>query len=108
MGNFYTYAPFARNSIDTLDRVEVLRGPSSVLYGQASKGGILNSVSKTSHFTAQGSARIAYGSWDHKQDVVDLTGQVDEADTPGRRVVAGGRGDWPRQRGLEAGRASCR
>src|SRR3546814_13425843 len=81
MRNFYTYAPFARNSIDTLDRVEVLRGPSSVLYGQASNGGIINSVSKTPQFTAQGSARIEYGSWDHKQAVVDLTGPVDEAGT---------------------------
>src|SRR3546814_2729930 len=61
MRNFYTYAPFARNSLDTLDRVEVLRGPSSVLYGQASNGGIITSVSKTPQFTAQGSARIEYG-----------------------------------------------
>src|SRR3546814_9553846 len=43
MRNFYTYAPFARNSIDTLDRVEVLRGPSSVLYGQERKSTRLNS-----------------------------------------------------------------
>src|SRR3546814_14605836 len=27
MRNFYSYAPFARTAVDTLDRVEVLRGP---------------------------------------------------------------------------------
>src|SRR3546814_16664687 len=101
MRNFYTYAPFARNSIDTLDQVEVLRGPSSGLYGQASNGGIINSVSKTPQFTAQGSARIEYGSWDHKQAVVDLTGPVDAAGTLAGRVVAVVRGAGKQPRGTK-------
>src|SRR3546814_9750175 len=67
MRNFYSYAPFARTAVDTLNRVEVLRGPSSVLYGQATNGGIINSVSKTPQFTPEGYVRLEYGSYDRKQ-----------------------------------------
>lgn len=78
MRNFYSYAPFARTSVDVLDRVEVLRGPSSVLYGQASNGGIINSVSKTPRFTSGGTARLEYGSYDRKQAAIDVTGPLSE------------------------------
>ncbi len=36
----------ARTDIYTLEQVEVLKGPASVLYGQAAPGGIVSSVSK--------------------------------------------------------------
>jgi iron complex outermembrane recepter protein len=101
MRNFYTYAPFARNAIDTLDRVEVLRGPSSVLYGQASNGGIINSVSKTPLFDAQGTARVEYGSWDRMQAVVDLTGPLDDAGRFAARVVGVVRDAGQQTRGLQ-------
>src|SRR3546814_17684871 len=42
MRNFYSYAPFARTAVATLNRVEVLSGPSSVLFGQATTGGIIH------------------------------------------------------------------
>ncbi|MGQ3289706.1 TonB-dependent siderophore receptor [Sphingopyxis sp.] len=87
MRSLYTFAPFARAAVDTLSRVEVLRGPSSVLYGQASNGGIINSVSKRPEFEAGGSARIEYGSWDRKQAMVDLTGPLG-GDTLAGRIVA--------------------
>lgn len=87
MRNLYTYAPFARTAVDTVARVEVLRGPSSVLYGQATNGGIINSVSKRPSFVLAGSARIEYGSFDRKQAVVDITGPLDSAGTLAGRVV---------------------
>lgn len=87
MRNFYTYAPFARTAVDTLERVEVLRGPSSVLYGQATNGGIVNSVSKRPEFEAGGAARLEYGSWDRKQAVLDVTGPLDAAGTVAGRFV---------------------
>lgn len=36
----------ARSDIYTLEQVEILKGPASVLYGQGSPGGILNTISK--------------------------------------------------------------
>ena len=88
MRTLYTFAPFARTAVDTLSRVEVLRGPSSVLYGQATNGGIINSVSKRPAFQTGGSARIEYGSWDRVQGMVDLTGPLDAGGTLAGRVVA--------------------
>src|SRR3546814_10406259 len=81
MRNFYSYAPFARTAVDTLNRVEVLRGPSSVLYGQATNGGIINSVSKTPQFTPEGYVRLEYGSYDRKQEAMDLTGPLNGSGT---------------------------
>lgn len=88
MRNLYTFAPFARTAVDTLDRVEVLRGPSSVLYGQATNGGIINSVSKRPEFERAGVVRLEYGSWDRKQASLDVTGGLDSAETLAGRLVA--------------------
>lgn len=46
------YDPF------TLQQVEVLKGPSSVLYGQTAPGGIVNLVSRRPSFTFRGEAQI--------------------------------------------------
>lgn len=101
MRNFYTYAPFARTAIATLDRVEVLRGPASVLYGQASNGGIINSVSKTPEFEAERYARLEYGSWDRKQAVVDITGPLDAGRTLAARVIGVARDAGQQTREIE-------
>lgn len=52
--------------IDTwhLDRVEVLRGPASVLYGEGAIGGAINLVSKAPNpKTLENEALLSYGSW---------------------------------------------
>lgn len=46
-----------------LDRIEVLKGPASVLYGQASPGGIINSVSKRPLDRPFHEVFIEGGSW---------------------------------------------
>lgn len=46
------------------DRVEVIRGPASVLYGSNAMGGVINIVtSKLKKDTIQTNARISYGSY---------------------------------------------
>jgi iron complex outermembrane receptor protein len=87
MRTSWTFAPLARNAVEGLDRVEVLRGPSSVLYGQASNGGIINSVSKTPRFTAGGSVRAEYGSYDRKQVMADVTGPLGGSGALAGRIV---------------------
>src|SRR3546814_5703538 len=87
MRNFYSYAPFARTAVDTLNRVEVLRGPSSVLYGQATNGGIINSVSKTPRSEEHTYVRLEYGSYDRKQAGVDLPGPLNGSGTLAGRIV---------------------
>jgi len=81
----------ARPDPYTLERVELLRGPSSVLYGQGQIGGVLNLVSKRPLAEAQREVQVQLGSYGRKQVAVDLTGPLD---TEGRwlyRLVAIGR-----------------
>lgn len=61
----------------TLERVEILKGPSSVLYGQGSLGGVINLSSKLpqQEFAAQVWAQ--YGTFERKQLAADITGALD-------------------------------
>ncbi len=60
-----------------LERIEVLKGPSSVLYGQASPAGVLNLVSKRAGMEPTGSAQLIYGSNGFKQAAIDVGGGAD-------------------------------
>jgi iron complex outermembrane receptor protein len=59
-----------------MERVEVLRGPASVLYGQAPVGGIINSVSRRPQSEQGGEITVEYGTFDFKQVKFDMTGPV--------------------------------
>lgn len=59
-----------------MERIEVLRGPSSVLYGQAPVGGIVNAVSKRPHGAEGGEITVEYGTFDFKQVKFDHSGLV--------------------------------
>jgi len=61
----------------TLERVELLRGPSSVLYGQGGVGGVLNLVSKRPQAETQREVQLQYGSFNRKQISADFTGSLD-------------------------------
>jgi len=72
----------------TLERVEVIKGPSSMLYGQSSVGGLLNFVSKRPQAEQKSELQLQYGSFDRKQIAFDSTGPLDEDGTLLYRVVA--------------------
>ena len=61
-----------RQDIYTLEQVEVLKGPASVLYGAGSPGGIINVVTKRPHGVTEGEVRLDYGSFDRKQIATDI------------------------------------
>lgn len=61
-----------------LERVEVLRGPSSVLYGQASPSGVINMVSKMPTDTPFHEIGLSYGTFDKKRSTFDFGGPVDD------------------------------
>ena len=76
-----------RPELYTIEQVELLRGPASVLYGQGSPGGIVNYVSKTPRAERSGEIVARYGSFDNKQLGVDVTGALnDEQSVQGRFV----------------------
>ncbi len=72
----------------TLERVEVIKGPSSMLYGQSSVGGLLNLVSKRPQAERRNELQLQYGSFDRKQIAFDSTGPLDDDGTLLYRVVA--------------------
>lgn len=46
------------------ERIEVLKGPASLLYGEGAVGGAVNYVSKLPGKTFEGEANVSAGSWD--------------------------------------------
>ena len=62
----------------TLKQVEILKGPSSVLYGQGSTGGILNLVSKRPEAETKGELSAEAGNYNRKQLAGDITGAVND------------------------------
>jgi iron complex outermembrane receptor protein len=61
------------------ERLEVLHGPASVLYGQNSPGGIINYVSKRPTGETFREVEVSAGSFDRYQGQFDMGGTVDEA-----------------------------
>ena len=60
-----------------LESVEVLKGPSSVLYGETPPGGLINQVTKRP--AAERTTEVAgvFGSFDRRQFEADTTGSID-------------------------------
>ncbi|MDO5087107.1 MAG: TonB-dependent siderophore receptor [Comamonadaceae bacterium] len=61
-----------RRSTANIERVEILKGPSSVLYGRSAGGGVINMVSKFANFTPRRSVGLAYGSWANRSATFDI------------------------------------
>ena len=70
------------------ERIEVLRGPASVLYGQASPGGLVNYVSKRPTLRPLREVELEAGSFERLQGKLDLGGPIDEAGRFSYRLTA--------------------
>jgi len=73
-----------------MERVEVVKGSSSVLYGQAKAGGVVNQVGKAPTETAQNEVGLEFGSNAHMRGTVDLSGPVDSSGRVLYRIVGVG------------------
>lgn len=60
----------------SIDRVEVLKGPASVLYGQLQPGAVVNIVTKQPKREWAGNASLSYGRFQDWRGAVDLTGPI--------------------------------
>ncbi|PXW67111.1 TonB-dependent siderophore receptor [Methylobacterium sp. B4] len=77
-----------------VERIEVLRGPASVLYGDGAIGGVVNVVSKKPLFTPLNVARVGFGEDGVARAAIDTTGPVGES-LAYRLNVSGNRaGGW--------------
>lgn len=61
-----------RRSTANVERIEILKGPASVLYGRGAGGGVVNLVSKQARFDAKSSVTVRGGSWDNYGGTLDI------------------------------------
>lgn len=61
-----------RQSTANIERIEVLKGPASVLYGRGSGGGMINMISKQANFDSPTTLNVRGGSWDKYGGMVDI------------------------------------
>jgi iron complex outermembrane receptor protein len=73
-----------------LERLEVLRGPSSVLFGKGDVGGVVNRVSKLPSVDAPREVVVQTGSFGRKQVAADFGGALDDEGKLLYRVVGVG------------------
>ncbi|CAN5123785.1 TonB-dependent ferrichrome receptor FiuA [soil metagenome] len=59
------------------ETVEVLKGPSSVLYGQVPPGGLVNLTSRRPSDVRSSELQVQYGSYNHIEVAGDTTGSID-------------------------------
>lgn len=83
-----------------LERIDIIKGPASVLYGQAGPGGIVNLVSKVPRFLQHGEVFVQGGGFSEVRSGFDIGGPV-PTDVPGteqfayRVIGLGWNGDGP-------------
>jgi len=70
-----------------LERVEVLRGPASVLYGQGTPSGVINMVTKRPLDTPFHEVGVEYGTFNKKRTTFDLSGPLDDQGVYSYRVA---------------------
>ena len=66
-----------RNEPYAFERIEVLRGPASVIAGQNGPGGVVNLVSKRPQADGMREVAVQFGNESRKQVAADMTGALD-------------------------------
>lgn len=87
MRRLYNFSPMARPEVYGLERVEVLRGPSSVLYGAGATGGIINAISKRPDFEDAGEIGLQVGNFSRRQLQGDITGELGDSGNLAGRLL---------------------
>ncbi|WP_076415418.1 TonB-dependent siderophore receptor [Shewanella sp. UCD-KL12] len=73
--------------IELYERVEVLKGPSALLYGKSTPGGMINLVTKKAHDEMQFNLSQEYGSFGFNQSLLDAGGSLNESGSIRSRVI---------------------
>ncbi|MCO8164126.1 TonB-dependent receptor [Pseudomonas sp. 21LCFQ010] len=85
MTNSLVVRPEILSDLSNIERVEVLKGPASVLYGRGNPGGLINLVTRKPTYTPQGQLKAQVGSWDMRRLQAYLSGPLDS-----QHALAGG------------------
>jgi vitamin B12 transporter len=68
---------FSNLVVDDIDRIEVVRGPQSALYGSDSVGGVINIITKTPEHGVHGSAEVAMGVEGYRRSALEVSAAND-------------------------------
>ncbi len=82
---------FANLPVDDIERIEVLRGPQSTLYGSEALGGVINIVTRKHADTFTGAATMEGGSHDSLHSRMEFTAPINMQDA-GTLTLAGAGG----------------
>jgi iron complex outermembrane receptor protein len=82
-GNYNNTRPNTYN----MERIEILKGPSSMLYGQGSTGGIINMVTKRPHEQTEGEIIAQFGNFGRKQIAGDFNTTLTDNESIEARFV---------------------
>lgn len=66
----------ANPPIDTIERLEIIKGPNAVLFGLNEPGGVLNIITKQPQVVPSHSLEQSFGSFDYYKTTLDSTGPV--------------------------------
>lgn len=73
-----------------LERIEVLRGPSSTMYGQGDAGGVVSRISKRPHADSPREVEVQFGNYGRRRLATDLGGTLEDGGKLAYRLVAAG------------------
>jgi len=73
-----------------VERIEVLKGPSSLLYGRIEPGGVVNIVTKQPLSVHHQSAEFTFGRYGVTRGVFDITGPLSGAGNVSFRLIGAG------------------
>jgi len=98
--------PYSTPQIDfnRVDHIDVVKGPASVLYGNATPGGLVNLTSKMPEDTASGRIEGQVGNYNSWRAAADINQPLDKDGKFLARLVAG----WQKADGLTKGTFSER
>ncbi|MCY9876377.1 TonB-dependent siderophore receptor [Vibrio natriegens] len=70
-----------------LESVEVVKGPSAILFGESAPGGVVNAVQKKPTFTPQGEVKVEVGNNNHQSIGFDIADEANDSGTMRYRLV---------------------
>lgn len=69
---------FADLTLDNIERIEIVRGPQSTLYGSDALGGVINIITKTGSDVITSSAEVEAGSYETYKQQLSLRGKEEK------------------------------
>lgn len=75
---FRDFGFLSPRDVANIERVEVLKGPASVLYGSFEPGGVVNTITEQPGFDPAYELGMTVGSYSFYRPTVDLTGPLNE------------------------------